>query len=197
MLADRIRNLQTLEQIEVDLHKEMARQFSLLQMDEKHKTLSNQIVQWSQKQQTTISSPQAITSSGLARTRLKLIEAIEAVCCIITLIYKERFVVFLTCFDSCSLLLGLSSLTSRQQCSSTIQANFPKLVALGDRMAGEKFERAEVVAKRQADVLAALNTLLSAAQVALPVAKEQLALEEFKEKTNLSVQVHSDLQKQV
>jgi hypothetical protein len=72
--------LQTLEAIEIDLHKEMARQFSLLQMDEKHKTISSQITQWAAKQQTsiTVGQPQ-VNSSGLARTRLKLIDTIDKV----------------------------------------------------------------------------------------------------------------------
>jgi hypothetical protein len=78
-LAARIGNLQQLEQVEVVLHKELGRQFQLLQMDERHKTLCTQVSQWASKQLASIIAPQQMTSVGLARTRLKLLEAIERV----------------------------------------------------------------------------------------------------------------------
>jgi hypothetical protein len=64
-------------------------------------------------------------------------------------------------------------------------------------MAAEKFERIEVVQKRQADALSALHALAALSGATLPKAQEQLQLEEFKEKTLLSAQVHRDLQQQV
>ena len=64
-------------------------------------------------------------------------------------------------------------------------------------MESEKFERILAVRASEKEALSTLNTLASHLKDRIPIARDSLAREEFKEKTTLQIQVHADLHLQL
>ena len=64
-------------------------------------------------------------------------------------------------------------------------------------MESEKFERILAVRASEKEALSTLNTLASHLKDRVPIARDSLAREEFKEKTTLQIQVHADLHLQL
>ena len=75
-LAERIRNLQSLEQVEAVLNAEMTRQFQLVQCEQQHLSSADKITQWTSAQIAALAATTEATTSGEARTRIKFLEAI-------------------------------------------------------------------------------------------------------------------------
>ena len=78
-LGVRIRNLHVLEQVEVALNAEVNRQSQLAQLEQQHAVASDKIIQWCNAQIRAIVTAPQPTSSGEARSLLKLLEAVQKV----------------------------------------------------------------------------------------------------------------------
>eukprot|EP00730_Choanoeca_flexa_P018668 TRINITY_DN9089_c0_g1_i3.p1 TRINITY_DN9089_c0_g1~~TRINITY_DN9089_c0_g1_i3.p1 ORF type:complete len:1244 (+),score=477.40 TRINITY_DN9089_c0_g1_i3:22-3753(+) len=68
-----------------------------------------------------------------------------------------------------------------------------EVINLGATLAVEKFEHLAEVQQREADLKAAFALLTQAAQAKKPILEDNLQRETFREKTELDVQIHSDV----